>query len=93
MSDLFGYLAGVPSFLSAAILSAIVLTRHIREGLIVKAGLIMMIGALLATGCLSYEAQPALKGLWNSSLLLISGLVVVLLGLIWKFYIHREPGK
>lgn len=78
------HLAGLTSFACAAALSFIVLTRRIKEGVIIKAGLILMIAALLASGCMSYDLTVSLRDIWNATMLLRVGLLMVLIGYVLR---------
>jgi len=84
METIAQQIAGAASFLCAGALSFIVLTRRIQEGVVMKAGLVMMIGALLATGMMAVKQFDSLQGFWNAAVLLRCGLLVTILGYVWR---------
>lgn len=82
MDTLIQHLSGFASLLCAGGLSFIVLTRRIKEGFVIKLGLIMMIGALLATAAMSLNGFDSARGWWNAAFLLRVGLLLVLVGYV-----------
>lgn len=79
-------LNGIVALACAAILSVIVLNQAIKEGLIIKVGLIMMIFSLLMTGYHSLTNHDFKQVLVLSGIILRSGLLLVGLGFLFRRY-------
>lgn len=90
MDSLHQLISGVFSLICACALGYIVLSRRIREGLIVKIGLIVTTIALLASGMLSIQGTHDLTGLWNASLVMRIGLLIAVLGVVLRFNKHLK---
>jgi len=74
-------LNGLTSFLCAVILAGVVLSPRVKDGVIIKVGLIAMIGSFLITAMLTFENSRnwdayAMANLINRGGLLVSGLGV-----------------
>ena len=70
------HLTGLVSLLCALVLSAIVLSVHIREGLLIKIGLILMILGLIGSGLILIKGFDSLNSLLHSGLLMRVGMLV-----------------
>ncbi len=77
-------LHAVASLMCAAMLAVVVLDPRIREGFTIKLGLVLMVVGLAASGFITLKGFDTDQGLWNASLLLRSGLLLVIGGGIWK---------
>ena len=88
--DYVQFLSGTTSVACACLLSSLVLSTKIREGLPIKLGLIMMIVGLMASGLITLKGFDDLEGLWNAALLLRTGLLIVVLGVIWRIRTKME---
>lgn len=91
MSDL-QLLNGVASLLCAVVLSAAVLSDRVKDGVIIKTGLIAMIGSFVITAMLTLENSRDWDAYALANLINRVGLVVVGLG-VWlriHVFMHRE---
>ena len=68
------------SLLAACALSWVVLTSTVREGIVIKAGLILMVAGLFSTAALTLTGAYSLRGLLNAGLALRLGLCIVIAG-------------
>ena len=75
---------------AALVLSLIVLHPHIKEGLIVKAGLIAMVIGLSATAALVFSGSMNWPGYWRAGFVLRAGLAVACVGVLIK---ARQMGR
>ena len=82
--DCIQFLSGTTSVICACLLSSLVLSRKVQEGLPIKLGLILMVVGLMASGLITLKGFDSLEGLWNAALLLRTGLLITVLGVIWK---------
>ena len=69
---------------AALVLSLIVLHPHIKEGLIVKAGLIAMVIGLSATAALVFSESLNWNAYWRAGFTLRAGLAVACVGVLIK---------
>lgn len=83
-------LSGASSIVCAGLIASIVLSRNISEGIVIKIGLVMTLLGLLASGVITLKGFDSMDGLWNAALLLRSGLLIVVLGSIWRIRKHKE---
>ena len=81
--------AGWLSLFAAAGLSYVVLSAHIHEGIIVKAGLISMVLGLLATAALTLSGMDSWRGLFHAGIALRGGLCLVIAG----YWLKRHKAK
>lgn len=81
---------GVFSVLAALSLSYVVLHPSIREGLILKAGLIVMILSLGASAAATVEMS--MDAAFNAGLALRIGIVIVCVGYALKYRTARRDG-
>lgn len=72
------------SLLAAFALSWVVLTATVREGIVIKAGLIVMIFGLFSTAALTLGEIDSIRGQLNAGLALRLGLCVVIAGYYMK---------
>lgn len=71
---------GWSSLLAGAALSWVVLSATVREGVVIKVGLIVMIAGLFSTAALTLTGADSMRGLLNAGLALRIGLCVVIAG-------------
>ena len=90
MSDL-QTLNGLSSFICAVILAGVVLSPRVKDGVIIKAGLIAMIGSFLITAMLSFENSRNWDAYAVANLINRGGLVVAGLG-VW-LRLHKFLGR
>jgi len=81
MSDL-QTLNGLASFVCACVLTCVVLSPRVKDGVIIKAGLIAMIGSFFLTAMLAFENSKNLDAYAVSNLMNRGGLIVAGLG-VW----------
>jgi hypothetical protein len=74
------FLIGVTSALAAIVCAYVILSPRIEEGLIVKAGLMLMFFGLAVTAYFAYHEIESWRGLRNADLLLRGGLCFVIGG-------------
>lgn len=86
-------LSGVTSLLCAALSTWMVLNPRVHEGFVIKTGLVLMATGLMASGVITLKGFDTLHGLWNASLLLRFGLLVVLLGYTWRMDFQKKGMK
>lgn len=79
------------SLLAALALSFVVLHPNIREGLLIKAGFITMIFALIASAGVFISEAP-IHAAFNAGLALRVGIVVACLGYAFKYRRARRDG-
>lgn len=84
MSDIAQTLSGVTSLLCAALIGLVVLSHRVREGPVIKLGLILMVMGLLASGVIALKGFDTAHGMLNAGLLMRCGLLVALLGYSWR---------
>lgn len=77
-------LNGVTALLCAVVLGAIVMHPSIHEGVVLKAGMVMMIFSLGATAAHSFGDSENWRALWNASFILRLGLFVVAVGFVLR---------
>lgn len=82
--DYIQFLSGTTSVACACLLSSLVLSTKVQEGLAIKLGLVLMIVGLMASGLITLKGFDSLEGLWNAALLLRTGLLITVLGVVWK---------
>lgn len=75
------------SMFVVAVLSLVVLRHDIREGIIIKVGLSMVIMALLGSMFLSLQEVAAPQGWVNVGLALRVGLAVTCAGILWRAHL------
>lgn len=68
------------SLFAACSLSWVALSATVREGIVIKAGLIMMITGLFTTAALTLTGLDSLRGLLNAGMALRLGLCIVIAG-------------
>lgn len=74
---------GLVSLLAASLLTGLVLNPSIREGVVVKVGLMAMIWGLIGTAYLTLSASDNLDAVWHAGLVLRVGLCVTCIGMWW----------
>ena len=77
---------GVMAIICAFVLSIIVLNNAIKEGVLIKVGLVMMIFSLMMTGYHSLANNDTWRALILSGIVLRSGLLIVGLGFLFRRY-------
>lgn len=75
---------GLVSLFTALVLSWLVLSPKIHEGLWIKAGMICMAMSLLVTAWHTLAMTRDYSSLWAAALVLRTGLLVVCIGLIMR---------
>lgn len=93
MYEVVQTLTGMISLLCAALISIVVLSSRIHEGLVIKSGLIMMALALLALGVIDLKGFDTRHGAQNAVLLLRVGMLVALLGYGWRALRTQKEAK
>ena len=93
MTETVQLLSGITSLVCAALISVVVLGRRVHEGPVIKFGLILMTVGLLGSGVISLKGFDTMQGLWNSSLLLRSGLLIALVGYAWRVNFYNLKGE
>jgi hypothetical protein len=78
-------LNGGVSLLTAAALTAVILNPRVHEGVLIKAGLIVMTLSLYASGAVSLLSDAPRDALVNSGFALRAGILIVCAGLGWRF--------
>jgi len=76
--------SGGACIVAAVVLSIIVLHPGIREGAMVKVGLVSMILSLWATAALTFSGSTDWPGYWRAAFTLRAGLALTCIGIIWK---------
>lgn len=76
--------SGGACILAAVVLSIIVLHPGIKEGLLVKAGLVAMVLSLAATAALTFTGSTDWPGYWRAAFSLRMGLAVTCAGILLK---------
>lgn len=82
--DVFQYVNGSVALLCAGVLAWLVLHPDIHEGPVIKAGLLAMIFALLATSYHVLGETQNWRALATAGLTLRLGLLTVICGVIWR---------
>ena len=90
MNDLMQDLTGAASLLCALCIGVVVLSAHIREGVVIKTGLIMMALGLFASGVISLKGFDSLNSLWHAALLMRVGLLITSAGYAWHLHATRK---
>ena len=85
MSDL-QTLNGLASFASALVLGGVVLSPKVKDGVVIKAGLIAMIGSFIVTAMLTFEDSRDWDAYAMANLINRIGLVVALGGVWWRIH-------
>ena len=85
------FLNGVMSILAAFGLTFVVLQPRIHEGLVIKAGLILMILSLGASAAISFNELP-MSAAFNAALSLRIGIVIVCTGYALKYCRAKRDG-
>lgn len=89
-----GFVTAIISLVLAAALTYIVLTNKIDEGPIIKTGLVLAIGGLLATAALVFatidDGAARMFGLWNATLLARIGMLVAVVGFLARRQLLRR---
>ena len=68
------------SLFAGAALSWVILSATVREGIVIKTGLICMVAGLLSTAALTLTGTDSMRGLLNAGLALRLGLCIVIAG-------------
>jgi hypothetical protein len=76
------YVSATLSIVTALVLAAIVLPHAVREGLILKAGMVTMIFGLLAGAGIKLSGIEAPLNAWRAELTLHMGIAIVCAGLV-----------
>ena len=84
-------LNGIFSVLAAMALSFVVLHPSIREGLVIKLGLIVMILSMGASAAVLFD-EMALAAALNTGLALRIGIVIVCIGYVLKYRKAKRGG-
>jgi hypothetical protein len=72
------------SFFAASVLTVVVLHPRIHEGLLIKAGLMMMVFGLLATAALTASSSIAWDAYWRAGFAMRIGLAFVCVGILYR---------
>lgn len=83
MSDL-QLLNGWTSLFCALVLSALVLSDRVKDGVIIKAGLIAMIGSFFVTAMLTFEQSRDWEAYAQANLINRIGILIALGGGFWR---------
>ena len=83
-------LTGWLSFVCVLAVSAVVLSAHIREGLVIKIGLIMMAIGLFSSGVITLKGFDSLNSLWHAAFLMRVGLLITSAGYGWHLLATRK---
>ena len=75
---------GLVSLIAASLLTGLVLNPSIKEGVVVKVGLMAMIWGLIGTAYLTLSASDNWDAVWNAGLVLRAGLCVTCIGMWWR---------
>lgn len=86
-------LNGLASFLCAVVLGGIVLSPKVKDGVVIKAGLIAMIGSFVVTAMLIFEQSRNWDAYAMANLINRVGLVVALLGVWWRLHAFVKRTK
>ena len=93
MSDL-QLLNGWASVLCALVLSAVVLSNRVKDGVVIKAGLIAMIGSFIVTAMLTLEHSRDWEAYAHAHLINRVGLLIACAGALWRIRAFmRRPKK
>lgn len=93
MSDL-QILNGLASLLCAVVLSAVVLSDRVKDGVVIKAGLIAMIGSFIVTAMLTFEQSRDWEAYAHAHLINRVGLLIACGGALWRLRAFmRRPKK
>lgn len=94
MSDL-QQINGLASLLCALVLSGLVLNPRVKDGVVIKVGLLAMIGSFLVTAMLTYEQSRDWDAYAMANLMNRVGLLVAGGGVIWKLkkFVRRPKKK
>lgn len=92
MSDL-QTLNGLASFASALVLGGVVLSPKVKDGVVIKAGLIAMIGSFIVTAMLTFEDSRDWDAYAMANLINRIGLVVALGGVWWRLHAFAKRTK
>ena len=84
MNELHHTLNALASLIAAAGLSYVVLSSRVKEGLVIKAGLVAMIFGLLGTAYFVLSGIESWRALWWCGFLLRGGLAVVIMGYLLR---------
>lgn len=82
--EMLHILNGLVALACAVLLGVVVLHPSIHEGVVIKAGMLMMIFALGATAVHSLSDTENWRALWNASFVLRLGLMVVAMGFVLR---------
>lgn len=83
---------GIVSLVTAAALTAVILSRNIEEGLITKVGLIIVTLSMYASGAVSLLSDDPVRGLVNSAFALRIGLLIACVGVAKRMWPRRAEG-
>ena len=75
---------GLVSIVAAALMTGLTLNPSIKEGVVVKTGLMAMIWGLIGTAYLTLSASDNWEAVWNAGLVLRIGLCVTCIGMWWR---------
>lgn len=75
------------SMFVVAVLAVVVLRQDIREGLVIKVGLIFVCMSLLANLFLSMQDHAPVQGWVNAGLALRVGLAITCAGIVWRAHL------
>lgn len=81
---------GAISFLCCGALSVVILHRGIKEGVVIKTGLILMMFSCFATGALTFGGLHSAVGVWHANVMLRAGILIVIAGYAWKVKYGRD---
>lgn len=86
-------LNGLASFLCAVVLGGIVLSPKVKDGVVIKAGLIAMIGSFVVTAMLTFEQSRNWDAYAMANLINRAGLVVALVGVWLRLHAFAKRAK
>jgi hypothetical protein len=92
MSDL-QTMNGIASLLCALVLSAVVLSDRVKDGVVIKAGLIAMIGSFIVTAMLTFENSRDWQAYAHAHLINRVGLLIACGGALWRYRIFVNRAK
>ena len=84
------HLTGWMSLICALVISFVVLSAHVQEGLLIKLGLIMLIIGLFASGVVLLKGFDSLNSLLHIGLLMRAGMLLTATGFARYVYVVKK---
>lgn len=84
------HFTGWMSLICALVISFVVLSAHIREGFLIKIGLIMLIIGLFASGIILIKGFDSLNSLMHTGLLMRVGMLFTSAGFAMHMYTVKK---